>query len=276
LRVDQRTTSWNSRYTFSAKEKDEESGYGYFGARYYDSDISIWFSVDPMSDKYPSLSPYNYCLNNPIKLLDPNGEEVIVKGDAAEEATTFMSTKNVTVIRDAETGKLSRTGEAKTSEEKMLVKAIESSDVIVNLTVNKSNTITNSEGTPIKDGNGNPMESGYGGAFMGNCLNYADDGNTKANSAETQQFVSMDKLKNVFSKTDIGTALIHEITESFIGGKISIESGNSANPAVRGVANKIFWQAHNNASAQPLTIKQKKDAILKQYPILKELGKINF
>ena len=32
--------------------------------------------VDPMSDKYPSLSPYVYCANNPVKLVDPNGEEV--------------------------------------------------------------------------------------------------------------------------------------------------------------------------------------------------------
>ena len=29
-----------------------------------------------MSDKYPSLSPYTYCANNPVKLVDPNGEEL--------------------------------------------------------------------------------------------------------------------------------------------------------------------------------------------------------
>ncbi len=74
--VDQRTTSFASRYTFSAKEKDTETGYSYFGARYYSSDLSIWLSVDPMADKYPSLSPYVYCANNPVKLVDPNGEEV--------------------------------------------------------------------------------------------------------------------------------------------------------------------------------------------------------
>ena len=60
-------------YTFSAKEKDSETGLSYFGSRYYSSDLSIWLSVDPMSDKYPSLSPYTYCANNPVKLTDPDG-----------------------------------------------------------------------------------------------------------------------------------------------------------------------------------------------------------
>ena len=73
--VDQRTGSFSSMYTFSAKEKDAETGYSYFGSRYYNSDLSIWLSVDPMSDKYPNLSPYTYCADNPIKLVDPNGEE---------------------------------------------------------------------------------------------------------------------------------------------------------------------------------------------------------
>ena len=74
--VDQQNTSFSSMYTFSAKEKDAETGYSYFGSRYYSSDLSIWLSVDPMSDKYPSLSSYTYCANNPIKLVDPNGEEL--------------------------------------------------------------------------------------------------------------------------------------------------------------------------------------------------------
>ena len=74
-----------ARHTFSAKEKDTETGYSYFGSRYYSSDLSIWLSVDPMSDKYPSLSPYTYCANNPIKLMDPNGEEVIFPDDPSKK-----------------------------------------------------------------------------------------------------------------------------------------------------------------------------------------------
>ena len=53
-----------------------ETGFSYFGARYYDSDILTgWLSVDPLSDKYPNISPYSYCAWNPIKLVDPDGED---------------------------------------------------------------------------------------------------------------------------------------------------------------------------------------------------------
>ena len=42
-------------------------------ARYYNSDLSIWLSVDPLADKYPNLSPYTYCAGNPVRLVDPDG-----------------------------------------------------------------------------------------------------------------------------------------------------------------------------------------------------------
>ena len=65
----------NWTYTFSAKEKDSETGLSYFGSRYYSSELSIWLSVDPMSDKYAYQSGYVYCGNNPLKVIDPNGED---------------------------------------------------------------------------------------------------------------------------------------------------------------------------------------------------------
>ena len=89
--VNQRTTDYAARFTFSAKEKDAETGYSYFGSRYYNSDLSIWLSVDPMSDKYPSLSPYVYCANNPIKLVDPNGEDYEVVVDDQNKTITIIA-----------------------------------------------------------------------------------------------------------------------------------------------------------------------------------------
>ena len=73
--VNERSSSYNERFTFTGKERDSETGYSYFGARFYDSDLMTgWLSVDPMADSIPYASPYIYCLDNPIKLKDPNGE----------------------------------------------------------------------------------------------------------------------------------------------------------------------------------------------------------
>ena len=75
-------TSFDSKDKFTAKacpprwKLDNETNYTYFGARYYDSDISIWLSIDPLSDKYPSLSPYMYCAGNPVILVDPDGMRI--------------------------------------------------------------------------------------------------------------------------------------------------------------------------------------------------------
>jgi len=91
---------------FTVKELDNETSYTYFGARYYDSDLSGWLSVDPMSDMRSWVSPYAYCQNNPVMLVDPRGmldwEPVVTKsGDVkyiAEEGDniyTFMSQYNL-------------------------------------------------------------------------------------------------------------------------------------------------------------------------------------
>ncbi len=69
---------WFYPFFFNGKEKDYESGFHYYGARYYWSELLTgWLSVDPMADKYPSLSPYSYCVWNPVKLVDPEGMDTI-------------------------------------------------------------------------------------------------------------------------------------------------------------------------------------------------------
>ena len=88
----------NETFTFSAKERDSETGLSYFGSRYYSSDLSIWRSVDPQAAKYPSLSPYVYCANNPVKLVDPNGEEV---DDNLDKWKYNKDTKKLTWVSDA-------------------------------------------------------------------------------------------------------------------------------------------------------------------------------
>ena len=76
-------------FTFTGKERDEETGYGYFGARYMDYGLLTTFlSVDRYTDKYPSISPYAYCAWNPIRLIDPDGDTITYSG--TEEQITLL------------------------------------------------------------------------------------------------------------------------------------------------------------------------------------------
>jgi RHS repeat-associated protein len=75
--VSQKLSWWSTPYQFTGKEKDDETGYNYFGARYYNSDVSVWLSVDPLAHKYPSMSAYMYCAGNPVMLVDPDGRMIL-------------------------------------------------------------------------------------------------------------------------------------------------------------------------------------------------------
>ena len=61
------------KYSFNAKELDEETGMYYYEARYYKP--PVFTSRDPMFEKYFWMTPYAYCANNPVKYVDPDGRD---------------------------------------------------------------------------------------------------------------------------------------------------------------------------------------------------------
>jgi RHS repeat-associated protein len=63
------------RYLTTQHERDIESGLDYRGARYYDSEVSRFLSIDPLASKFPAWSTYNYVMGNPIMFTDPTGRE---------------------------------------------------------------------------------------------------------------------------------------------------------------------------------------------------------
>jgi RHS repeat-associated core domain len=66
-------------YKYNGKELDTMHGLNMYdySARYYDSNLGRFSTVDPHPENYYSLSPYAYVANNPLKFIDPTGMDSI-------------------------------------------------------------------------------------------------------------------------------------------------------------------------------------------------------
>lgn len=73
--VDEHSNTDAIPYLFNGKELDGETGLYYYGARYYDPRTSIWASVDPKAEKNNSMSPYTFAGDNPVSMIDPDGQD---------------------------------------------------------------------------------------------------------------------------------------------------------------------------------------------------------
>ena len=91
------------RYFFNGQEADNEvfgetANFGY-EFRQYDSRLGRWWSVDPKWNEYPSVSPFVFCNDSPIMLVDPDGEtsyEVNGKRRWIDDGRNNITIHNVT------------------------------------------------------------------------------------------------------------------------------------------------------------------------------------
>ena len=84
------------KFLTTQHERDAETGLDYRGARFYDSDIARFLSLDPHAISYPSLSDYSYVAGNPIVFIDADGKDII-NGDRIryEEQKEFVAGMDV-------------------------------------------------------------------------------------------------------------------------------------------------------------------------------------
>ncbi len=154
-----------------------------------------------------------YCVGNPVILIDPNGEKVYIVGDAADEATTQLQNNftNIKITRNTETGELSYTGKAKTLKEQFIVKAIERTDIEVNIIA---------ENHPIYLDTYTKTASG---SYLGNEIIKNEDGTTKAIG---KQFVipeELGKMDLAVGDKKTGGYMLHEVAEAYYGCEIALE-----------------------------------------------------
>nr|WP_236859479.1 RHS repeat-associated core domain-containing protein [Chryseobacterium sp. MEBOG06] len=82
------TSNFGSFYSYKYNGKElQETGMYDYGARMMMPDLGRWGAMDAMSEKYSSWSPYNYAINNPVMVIDPDGNDAMfASGEAAQFA----------------------------------------------------------------------------------------------------------------------------------------------------------------------------------------------
>jgi RHS repeat-associated protein len=228
-------------YLFNAKELDEESGMYYYSARYYAP--PVFTSRDPLFEKYPTLSPYAYCGNNPVNAIDPTGKEIIFEGESKKSAfkefkrgsrqygiSVKMDKNGVVAGNYKGKGEISKEGQ-------QVLDAINSKSVTVN----------------IKATNGMRTSNGHffiGGAHMGTEL-------TSDQSATAYQEVNPSVLKSMSNyNARKGQDMLHEVTEGYEAGLMSIAIGESSCNSIEDPVK--FTNAHDAAIPQTCPIYQER------------------
>lgn len=88
-------------YQYNGKELNGDHGLGMYdyGARWYDPVIGRWGQIDQMAEKMAQCTPFNYVLNNPIRLNDPDGnapEDIIITGSIQFKQQAFNNLQKLT------------------------------------------------------------------------------------------------------------------------------------------------------------------------------------
>ena len=212
-------------------------------SRYLSEHSSRWLSIDPLAEKYPQVSPYAYCVNNPIIFVDPDGREVYITGTLSNEALQQLQDRvgdkiTLSLNDDGKVSYTANTDKKLRGTAKKMAGMVDDNSITVNLkTTDKNETST-----------GNLMT---GGAFMGNTVTTDADGNSKV---VANQEVNPNVLGSADAHTNTpGKMIMHETTEAYAGAQISQKNGVGVGPATQADAanpSSVYSKAHNRATPQ--------------------------
>ena len=236
---------WFYPFVFTGKERDEETGYGYFGARYMDHGLLTSFlSVDRYAAKYPSISPYAYCAWNPLNIIDPNGDSLRLEGTAEQRQMVldYLHQYSNLTFQCNEKGYLSLNtelpgSEIKTRTDKYIEGMITNHDNICVIEILETNHERMQTGNPT---------------LFGATRDLQRDDNGNITRVEGVQYLNVNRLGNICGHDDAskkypGRIIMHEFSEGFEGCMLArkfnraLEMNSSDYNMAHAKANSHFW-----------------------------------
>jgi len=94
-------------HLFNGKELQDEFALNWYdyGARMYDPALGRWHVPDLLTEKYPSVTPYVYAMNNPVTLVDPDGHDVVFHQSGTDKARHQKLTTAMKMLESTVEGK---------------------------------------------------------------------------------------------------------------------------------------------------------------------------
>jgi RHS repeat-associated protein len=254
-------------YQYNGKELDQDLGlnWHHYGARMYDATIGRFTGVDPISDKFPHVSTYNYAENSPIRFIDLHGLQKALPED--EYNSTVNALRNT----------LEGNAIAKSGSDANLLSKYQSAinHAFSSLGPFRSNGRGMSEHGLLRylEGKGGHdvydlkqlttfrnFKNGYSKAF--DQINILADKFNNSGATSMEEVIYVPVSQNAAHFSDFGTAI------GSFGFKINVEMEKASNGDITGNAHFVFadtyrWQPGRNGLLTSLYGNHNKMALLK-------------